>query len=77
MCFFFSSLPATGWLIVGFFVLFAAAKAEGRLASFGRILGAWALVVALMFPVVGAYLTLSGNCPMATMMEPMHPEPSH
>jgi hypothetical protein len=75
MCFFFSFLPATGWLLVGFFTLFAASKAEGGLQRFGRALGAWALLVALMFPVMGAYVTLAGSCPMQAMMERMHPEP--
>lgn len=76
MCFFFSFLPATGWLVAGFFVLFAATKAEGGLRTFGRALGTWAILIALMFPLMGAYMTLSGACPMQTMMESMRPEPN-
>ncbi len=76
MCFFFSFLPATGWLVISFFVLFAATRAEGSLRTFGRVLGVWAFVIALMFPVMGAYVTLSGSCPMGAMMESMQsPEP--
>lgn len=69
MCFFFSLLPATGWLVIAFFVLLAATKGDGALRTFGRALGVWALVIALMFPVMGAYVTLSGACPMQAMME--------
>ena len=73
MCFFFSFLPATGWLVIGFFVLFAATRAGGGLRTFGRALGVWALGIALMFPMMGAYVTLSGACPMEAMMERMPP----
>ena len=76
MCFFFSFLPATGWLVIGFFVLFVATKAEGTLQTFGRALGMWAVVIALMFPIAGAYVTLSGSCPMNAMMERMQSGPS-
>jgi len=76
MCFFFSFLPATAWLVIGFFILFAATRADGGLRTFGRALGVWALLIALMFPAMGAYITLSGACPMEAMMETMHPEPS-
>lgn len=69
MCFFFSFLPATAWFVIGFFILFAATKAEGGLRTFGRVLGAWALVIALMFPVMGAYMTLSGACSMNAMLD--------
>lgn len=71
MCFFFSFLPATVWLVIAFFILFAATRAQGGLRTFGRVLGTWALVIALMFPAMGAYVTLSGACPMDAMMQTM------
>lgn len=76
MCLFFSFLPATVWLVLGFFVLFAASKAVGTLGTFGRVLGVWALVIAVLFPIMGAYMTLSGACPMGAMMERVHSEAS-
>lgn len=76
MCFAFSFVPATGWLAVGFFILFAASKTEGGLRTFGRALGVWALLLALMFPIMGAYVTLSGACPMSAMMETMRDRPA-
>jgi hypothetical protein len=76
MCLFFSFLPATVWLVIAFFVLFASSKAVGSLRMFGRVLGMWALVIAVFFPIMGAYMTLSGACPMGAMMERVHSEAS-
>ncbi len=72
MCFFFSLIPATVWAVIGFFVLFASTKAEGGLSKFGQVLGTWALVIATLFPVVGAIVTVAGLCPLGAMMETMH-----
>ena len=74
MCFFFSLIPATVWAIIGFFVLFASTKAEGGLSKFGQILGTWALVIAALFPLAGAFVTIAGLCPIGAMMETMHSE---
>ena len=74
MCFFFSLIPATVWAIIGFFVLFASTKAEGGLSKFGRVLGTWSLVIAALFPLGGAIVTLAGLCPMGAMMENMQSE---
>lgn len=71
MCLVFSFLPATVWLVISFFVLLASTRAEGGLRTFGRLLGTWGLVIALLFPIMGAYMTLSGACPMEAMMETM------
>ncbi len=72
MCFFFSLIPATVWLIIGYFVLFASTKAEGGLRKFGQVLAIWSFVIAALFPLGGAYVTLAGLCPMEAMMEQMH-----
>jgi len=69
MCFFFSLIPATFWAVVGFFVLFASTHAEGTLHRFGRVLGIWVLIVALLLPICGAYVTWSGKCPIEKMMQ--------
>ena len=74
MCFFVSLIPATVWAIIGFFVLFASTKAEGGLRKFGQVLGTWSLVIAALFPLGGAYVTLARLCPMEAMMESMHSE---
>ena len=72
MCFFFSLIPATFWLVVGFFVLYTSTKTEGTLQKFAKILAIWIFIIALLFPVCGAYVTLSGNCPINQMIENMH-----
>ena len=74
MCFFFSLIPATVWLIIGFFVLYVSTKAEGGLRKFGQVLAIWVFVIAALFPLGGAYVTLAGLCPMEGMMESMHSE---
>lgn len=71
MCFFFSFMPATFWLIVGYFILFSATKAEGGVATFGRILAIWAFIIAVLFPVMGAYVTLAGLCPLEALLQAM------
>jgi len=71
MCFFFSLLPATFFVILGYFVLFSSRKAEGNIGKFGLILAIWLFIVALFFPISGAYMTLSGQCPMTEMMQQM------
>ncbi len=68
MCFFFSLIPATVWAVIGFFVLFASTKAEGGLRKFGQVLATWSFIIAALFPLGGAFVTLTGLCPIADMM---------
>lgn len=75
MCFFFSLVPATVWLIIGFFVLFASTKTEGGLSKFGKVLAIWSFIIAALFPLVGAYVSLAGLCPMEAMIQQMHTPP--
>ena len=69
MCFFASLIPATFFLTLGYFVLFASGKAEGGIRTFGRILAVWIFLIALLPPIGGALVTLSGECPMQKMFE--------
>ena len=62
MCFFFSFMPATFWIVIGYFVLFSSTKADGSVMTFGRGLAIWAFIVAGLIVVAGAYITLSGMC---------------
>lgn len=75
MCFIFSLIPATFWLVVGFFVLVTSNKAEGITRRFGKILAIWIFIIALLIPICGAYVTLSGNCPIDKMIEKMNVNP--
>ncbi len=71
MCFFLSLIPATFFVVLGYFVLFSSRKAESNIGKFGLILAIWLFVIAVFFPICGAYVTLSGQCPMTEMMQQM------
>lgn len=68
MCFFFSFMPATFWLMVGYFVLFSSTRAEGPVGTFGRVLAAWIFLVSAAIVLAGAYVTLNGICPIEALM---------
>ena len=72
MCFFFSLMPATICVTVGYFVLFAASKADDGIKVFGWVLAIWLFVIAAFIPIAGAYVTLAGLCPMADMLRTLH-----
>lgn len=69
MCFFFSFLPATIWVVLGYFILFSSTKSQGAIQMFGRVLAIWVFVMAAFFPVMGAYVTFAGLCPIEAMMQ--------
>lgn len=71
MCFFFSFLPATIWVVLGYFILFSSTKSEGGIRTFGRVLAIWVFVIAAFLPVMGAYVTFSGLCPIEAMLQTM------
>ena len=64
MCFFISFMPATFWMILGYFILFSSAKAEGRVKTLGQALAIWAFVIAVFILLAGAYVTITGLCSM-------------
>ncbi len=68
MCFFFSFVPATFWAVVGYFVLFSSTRAEGRVQALGRWLAIWIFFIAICIPIVAAYVTLAGLCPLDALM---------
>ena len=69
MCFFASLIPATFFVILGYFVLYASSRSEGGVRTFGRILAVWIFLIALLPPIGGAVVTISGECPMHKMFE--------
>jgi hypothetical protein len=72
MCFFFSLMPATICVTIGYFVLFAASKADIGIKIFGWVLAIWLFVIAAFIPIAGAYVTLSGLCPMEDIFRALH-----
>jgi hypothetical protein len=73
MCFFLSLIPATIWVVLGYFVLFSSRKSQGAVQMFGQILAIWVFIVAAFFPAMGAYVSLAGLCPIQDMIQSMHP----
>ena len=69
MCFFFSLIPATFWVVVGYFVLYSSGKTEGFVSKFGRFLSIWIFFVALVILICGLYLTISGDCPLYRLFD--------
>ena len=76
MCFFASLMPATMLAVVGYFVLFASTRAEGPVYMIGRVLAIWIFFLALMFPIMGAYVAIAGLCPMEAMLAQMEAVPA-
>lgn len=70
MWIFFSFIPATLWVVLGYFVLFSANKTEGGVQLFGRILAVWIFIIAAFFLVGGAYLGFTGFTMHGGMMRP-------
>ena len=65
-------MPATIWLVLGYFVLFCSTKASAGVKKFGQILSIWLFLIAALIPLVALYITATGLCPMADMMDAMH-----
>ena len=63
MCVWFSLVPFTFWVTVGYFVLFSSRKSEGGMRVFGVILAVWIFLLAAGFIVCGIYMTSTGQCP--------------
>lgn len=72
MCFFFSLLSATFWLVIAYIVLFLSSKADGQVQKLGRVLAIWVTVIAVMFPVMGLIVSFSDLCPITEVMEKMY-----
>ena len=71
MCLFFSFIPTTIFVIIGYFVLFSSTKAEGNVKKFAKVLAIWTFIVASFFLICGTYMTISGLCPMEKIMHQM------
>lgn len=68
MCFIFSLVPATLLVVIGYFVLFSSTKTEEGVRKFGKVLAIWIFVIASFFPAMGAFVTITDQCPMEEIM---------
>jgi hypothetical protein len=56
-------LHATALAVIGFFVLFAAERATGRVNSIGKLLGLWLFVLAALALIGGIAAIATGRLP--------------
>lgn len=70
--FFISLIPATVWVILGYFVLFSSSKIDGGIRTFSQVLAIWIFVIAAAIVIAGAYVTAAGLCPIRDMLRAMH-----
>ena len=68
MCFFFSLVPATFWLVIGYLVLYLSARFDGPAKTFGHGLAIWTFIISGFIVLAGAYVTMSGLCPIDAWM---------
>ena len=68
MCFFFSLIPATFWLVIAYFVLFLSSRSDGQVQNFGRVLAIWVCIIAALFPIMGLVVTFTDLCPIIEIM---------
>jgi hypothetical protein len=69
MLFFISLIPATIFLIIGYFVLFSSTRAEGGVKRFGNILATWIFVLAGGVVVGGLAAPALGINPIGGMVQ--------
>ncbi len=69
MCFVMSFGPATFWFTIGYFVLFSSTKAEGNVKKIGKGLAIWLFIIAALIPIMGAYMSISGLCPITDILQ--------
>ncbi len=73
MCLIISLIPATFWVILGYFVLFAASRADSNgIRVFGQILSIWLFVIAAAIVIGAGYVTIAGLCRFGDMFSMMH-----
>lgn len=72
MYFFFSLIPATLAVVLGYFILFSSTKAQGGVKTLGQLLAVWVLILAASLPLAGAYATYAGVPSIGEMMRSMH-----
>ena len=81
MMFFMSLIPATLFVVLGYFILYSSSGSEGSIHKFGKHLSIWVFILAGLFLLGGVIAPLSGmnrmrGMPMMSQyldrMEDMH-----
>jgi len=50
--------------VLGYVVLYCSSKSAGGIAAFGKALAIWVFVLAAVPPLIGAYVSIAGACPV-------------
>ena len=69
MCLFFSFLPATFWVVIGYFVLFTSNKAGGTIRKSWSNFGNLNIHPYLVFSNLRGYVTITDLCPLEQVIE--------
>ncbi len=72
MYFYFSLIPATLAVVLGYFILCSSTKTQGAVKTFAQILAVWVFLLAAALPTAGAYATYAGLPSIAATMKSMH-----
>ncbi len=72
MYFIFSLLPATVFAVLGYLVLYCTTRSEGGVRAFGQVLTVWVFIIALLFLLTGAYISIAGFSPLEAHFQEMH-----
>jgi hypothetical protein len=72
MYFFFSLIPASLAVVLGYFILFSSTKTQGAVKTLGRILAIWVFVLAALLPAAGGFVTYADLSPIGSVMRSMH-----
>ena len=67
----FSLLPATLFVVMAYIVFYCTLRIEGGMKTFGQVLTVWLFILAIILPLSGAYLSISGYSPMQDHMRQM------
>ena len=71
MYFTFSLLPATLLAVLGYVVLYCAIRSDGAMNILGKVLAIWVFILALLFPLTGAYFSIAGLSPLEEHFQQM------
>lgn len=72
MYFFFSLVPATLAVVLGYFILFSSTRTQGAMKTFGQILAILVFAAAALLPMAGGYATYTDVPSKGAMMRSMH-----
>ncbi len=71
MLFIFSLLWATLFAVLGYIVFYCSIRIEGGMKTFGQVLAVWLFILAVLLPLIGGYMSITGYSPIEQHMQQM------